>query len=58
MSHSGATLLLTLAVVSVEGYARVYIEFIGVVVLLAVLALLFGYVNVKARLVENGDLER
>lgn len=34
------------------------IAFIGVVVLLAVLALLFGYVNVKARLVENGDLER
>lgn len=34
------------------------ITFIVVVVVQAVLALLIGYVNVKERLIENGDLER
>lgn len=34
------------------------IAFIVVVVVQAVLALLIGYVNVKERLIENGDLER
>lgn len=34
------------------------IAFIVVVVVQAVLAMLIGYVNVKERLIENGDLER
>jgi len=31
--------------------------FIAVVIGLAVFALLIGYVNIKERLIENGDLE-
>lgn len=34
------------------------IAFISAVIGIAVLALLFGYVNVQERLIENGDLER